>query len=93
MMSNSQSISSRKANLAKLTWPSPRLKKEIEKKGGKITHEYNLIKGFAYVFGNKLVSCYVADRDSVTFSDDAVSTFESNPLVGNVEKDSEMHTQ
>lgn len=35
----------------------------------------------------------VADFSSVTFDEDVVSTLESNPLVGNVEVDSEVHTQ
>lgn len=34
-----------------------------------------------------------ADWGSVTFDDDCASTLEANPLVSNVEVDSEVHTQ
>lgn len=34
-------------------------KKDVESKGGKITHEFKLIKGFTYVLTSCLMSLYV----------------------------------
>jgi hypothetical protein len=77
-------------------------KKEVESKGGKITHEFSLIKGFTYVDkpsppplcpSHALLRWPNADAyDSAELPDDLVSTFESNDKI-TVEKDAEVKTQ
>ncbi|OQD80205.1 hypothetical protein PENANT_c038G00181 [Penicillium antarcticum] len=60
--------------------------------GGKISHEYSLIKGFAV---SRFPKTQTADQIpfSVEFPDSVVNTLESHPHVENVEADSEVKTQ
>ena len=61
--------------------------------GGKITHEYSLIKGFAYVPGqlnDNVHELTCIPNGSVTFDKDAVTTLESNEHVQAVELDKEV---
>jgi hypothetical protein len=82
-------------------------KKDVESKGGKITHEFKLIKGFTYVspfsalspgptthqpHHPKFGSLDTNTTPSAELPDDLVSTFESNDKI-TVEKDSEVTTQ
>ncbi|RYP65516.1 hypothetical protein DL771_008273 [Monosporascus sp. 5C6A] len=56
-------------------------KKHAEEQGGKIRHEYNLIKGFSVEFPEDAVSTQ------------AVTTLKSHEHVKDVEKDQEMKIQ
>ena len=72
------------------------VKQSIKDQGGKITHEYTLINGFAYVFPWGCFS-YQSLIFWVYFSaelpDDHISTLDSHPQVERVERDQVMTTQ
>ncbi|KAI0469452.1 hypothetical protein F4859DRAFT_132091 [Xylaria cf. heliscus] len=59
-------------------------KQHAKDQGGKITHEYNLIKGFALTW---------VSLDSVEFPEDRITTLESHEHVKGVERDQEVRTQ
>ena len=60
-------------------------------KGGKITHEFSLIKGFTYV-AQVVFKCFTHSVNSAEFPNDSVQTLESNEHVV-VEADSVVKTQ
>ena len=72
-------------------------KKHATDQGGKITHEYTLIKAFAYASHDLLAlartKTNLSCQSRVSFPEDAVQTLESNEHVKLVEKDQEVRTQ
>ena len=62
-------------------------------KGGKITHEFSLIKGFTYVHLDSVsLDLFTKYHGSAEFPDDSVQTLETNEHV-TVEADSVAKTQ
>lgn len=88
------------ANVSQITLAKDANKEDLEKakqqvkdQGGKIVHEFTLIKGFTYIFALSPVACSDANtKGSAEIPDDCVSTLESNDKI-TVEKDSEVKTQ
>lgn len=69
-----------------------RAKQHAIDQGGKIEHEYTLIKGFSYVVFFIYTGCPQLTPPSVKFDKDSVQTLESNEHIKAVEADGKVST-
>jgi len=69
-------------------------KKQCTEQGGKIEHEFKLVKGFTYVIysNNTVLASANNGGNSASFPDDKVHTLSSNEHI-NVENDGKVTTQ